>query len=410
MATAEELAFLSRVRDRPDDDGPRFIFADWLDERGDARGEFIRVQCALAHLSSDDPRRADLEIREQALLDTYRTSWTKRLQGLASDFTYRRGFIESISVDASAFAERGIEIFRHGPIRRVRFLDVGNCFAKLVDSPLLGKVPEIDLCGSNLGNAGVGQLARARQLTHLEVLHLGFNDLTDQGLRTLADIPHLSGLRELCLNDNKHLGTPGLRALADSPFFGELRRLDLSGNNLGEPALKVLINGDSIKELDALVLHGNLIGDGGVEALARSDLLKRMLRRSPALDLSRNNIGPVGARALAESPLVEPLEMLDLTANAIGDAGLESLAQSPYLRNLKRLILNENRIGDPGVRALACSRLTETLTSIDLRGNFVTSESVRALDEATVAIDWQKKIEIRHDAGLHLRAPRLLGR
>ena len=37
-------AFLQAIIDNPDDDAPRLIYADWLEERGDPRGEFIRVQ------------------------------------------------------------------------------------------------------------------------------------------------------------------------------------------------------------------------------------------------------------------------------------------------------------------------------------------------------------------------------
>jgi uncharacterized protein (TIGR02996 family) len=41
-------AFLQAILADPDDDAPRLVDADWLDERGDpARGEFIRVQCQL---------------------------------------------------------------------------------------------------------------------------------------------------------------------------------------------------------------------------------------------------------------------------------------------------------------------------------------------------------------------------
>src|SRR5438477_7893874 len=105
MPSAEELAFLSRIREQPEDNGPRLIFADWLDERGDPRGEFIRVQCALARLPADDPRRADLEQREQTLLAAHQGDWTAPLRGLASDWTYRRGFIAAVSVDASAFGD-----------------------------------------------------------------------------------------------------------------------------------------------------------------------------------------------------------------------------------------------------------------------------------------------------------------
>ena len=31
----------------PDDDAPRLVYADWLLERGDPRGEFIQIQCKL---------------------------------------------------------------------------------------------------------------------------------------------------------------------------------------------------------------------------------------------------------------------------------------------------------------------------------------------------------------------------
>jgi uncharacterized protein (TIGR02996 family) len=39
------VAFLRDVIEHPDDDAPRLIFADWLDDNSDSdRAEFIRVQ------------------------------------------------------------------------------------------------------------------------------------------------------------------------------------------------------------------------------------------------------------------------------------------------------------------------------------------------------------------------------
>lgn len=44
-------AFLRCIREHPGDDTPRLVYADWLDENGDAgdrdRAEFIRLQCRL---------------------------------------------------------------------------------------------------------------------------------------------------------------------------------------------------------------------------------------------------------------------------------------------------------------------------------------------------------------------------
>ena len=46
-------ALLDAVRDDPDDDLPRLAYADWLmeqpSEAEQGRGEFIQLQCRLAH-------------------------------------------------------------------------------------------------------------------------------------------------------------------------------------------------------------------------------------------------------------------------------------------------------------------------------------------------------------------------
>jgi uncharacterized protein (TIGR02996 family) len=70
-----ETAFLRAIREAPDDDAPRLVYADWLtdhgDESGRARADLIRVQCELARLDADDPRRGGLAAREAALLDAH---------------------------------------------------------------------------------------------------------------------------------------------------------------------------------------------------------------------------------------------------------------------------------------------------------------------------------------------------
>jgi uncharacterized protein (TIGR02996 family) len=61
-----EDAFLADIVENPDDDGVRLIYADWLEDHGQPeRAEFIRVQCELARLTEDGPRRQELEARER---------------------------------------------------------------------------------------------------------------------------------------------------------------------------------------------------------------------------------------------------------------------------------------------------------------------------------------------------------
>jgi uncharacterized protein (TIGR02996 family) len=38
-----EEAFLQAIRDQPEDQALRLVYADWLEERDDSRGEFVRA-------------------------------------------------------------------------------------------------------------------------------------------------------------------------------------------------------------------------------------------------------------------------------------------------------------------------------------------------------------------------------
>jgi uncharacterized protein (TIGR02996 family) len=60
--------FLEAIAAVPDEDGPRLVFADWLEEQGESNyAEFIRLQCRLAGISLEDSQRRVLESREQQL-------------------------------------------------------------------------------------------------------------------------------------------------------------------------------------------------------------------------------------------------------------------------------------------------------------------------------------------------------
>src|SRR5205823_9469231 len=95
-----EKEFLADIREHPDDDAPRLIYADWLDDHGDeARAEFIRVQCALARQARPE-RRAELERREHELLSANRQAWLGPLDSVLQydHCTFRRGFPEDLAV------------------------------------------------------------------------------------------------------------------------------------------------------------------------------------------------------------------------------------------------------------------------------------------------------------------------
>lgn len=49
--------FLRAILAAPDDAAPRLVYADWLDERGDPRGDFVRLHFALSAAAPDHPDR-----------------------------------------------------------------------------------------------------------------------------------------------------------------------------------------------------------------------------------------------------------------------------------------------------------------------------------------------------------------
>src|SRR5262245_7236808 len=83
-AVTAEQGFLESITTNPEDDTPRLVYADWLDDQGQSeRAEFIRLQIQLARMSEDDPQRPNLVDREQELFQRHRVEWREFLPAWA---------------------------------------------------------------------------------------------------------------------------------------------------------------------------------------------------------------------------------------------------------------------------------------------------------------------------------------
>ncbi len=92
--------FLEQVYQAPDDDAPRLVYADWLQQRGDPLGELIALQIERVRAKARSGGRQ----RETELLDEHIRSWTVGLDaedawvkigdsyGNRPDVEFRRGF------------------------------------------------------------------------------------------------------------------------------------------------------------------------------------------------------------------------------------------------------------------------------------------------------------------------------
>src|SRR4051812_14383873 len=110
----DRATFLAAIAAAPDDDLPRLIFADWLDEHGEPdRAEFIRLQCAITRGEPGDQRRAD------ALEAEHRMTWLGPLARAVFRAEFRRGFVEHAVLPAAIFLAHGPALRQETPLRGV---------------------------------------------------------------------------------------------------------------------------------------------------------------------------------------------------------------------------------------------------------------------------------------------------
>jgi uncharacterized protein (TIGR02996 family) len=387
MPFTDEQPFLDAVFTRYHDDGPRFIYADFLDDAGDPdRAELVRVQVALARMTDDHPGHDHLVNQEAELLQAHRSRWCEHLSDLVLEeqCVFRRGVLDSFIMDAATFLEKGEELFRRVPFRLLQLRESRDLVSELAEFPLLAKVRELDLCDNSIGNGGLNLLTRSQYLKELESLDLGFNDIDDTGVTILARASNLPRLATLSLSSNGHITSTGMMELAESPFFTDLTTLDVYDNDIDEAGLQAIIRSKSFTRLNTLRLSRNHIRDGGIASLAGSALLSRLLSRSSRLEIHHNEIGPSGIAVLANDPLFCRCSSLDLNNNEIGNTGLESILRSPNLKNLQVLKVSHNHITDAVITAFHDSwpRFFGQLRALDISDNRLTTKGCRILQEA----------------------------
>jgi hypothetical protein len=330
------------------------VYADWLTEMGDIRGELIAWEHQLAVATLPSSERLALRRRADALVAAHREEW---LEGLAPP------------------PEVQLE-WHHGFIVGVRMRWTREAFAllgEIVVRPVGWLLARLDLCGDRIGLFGVRELAAAGCLRSLTQLYLAGADVGAEGAHALAE--GCSSLARLDLRDNA-LGDDGLRVLASAEPLGSLAQLYLERNQIGVDGALALAGG-SLRSLARLDLSRNSVGDGGVSALAAGSSLGSLT----SLYLGGNGIGPVGAQALAEGGL-RSLTHLYLDGNGLGDEGVRALAAGSGLRSLRQLDLGGTGVTDEGARALAASDGLRSLQRLRLWRNDVSYDAARALGES----------------------------
>ncbi|MFO0847425.1 MAG: TIGR02996 domain-containing protein [Gemmataceae bacterium] len=383
-------AFLRAVIADPDDDTPRLVYADWLDEHGDpARAEFIRVQIDLARMDDDDPRRSALEDREHDLLVTNESGWLSDAVDGLQEWDWVRGFVEQITSGLYGTRLFGDFIDRH-PVSRWRvpydFRDDASHPGMWLALPWIGRIRSIDLDGGRWAIDDLDDLLNAPLPSHREL--------------DLSNCPGLSSLAE-SLD-----GSPASRRLVSLAFGGHtgpnFRAWDAEHETVDFPGFVRAM-------ADAPLEHLTAFDCGLTTAGLRELLAAPFAPRLKSLDISDNPLAPDGWRAFRQLPAEAPLGRLDVSGTPLAGISLEPMLDAPALgrltdlemnrcgsarRNLevlaasgfwtraKRLRLHSGTIPASTLEPLCQSAGPPRLQLLDLADNFLRTEGVRLLCDA----------------------------
>jgi uncharacterized protein (TIGR02996 family) len=235
-------ALLTAIGEHPEEDTPRLMYADWLQENGDPeRADFVRTQVEVARPGLSAAERYPFVRKNVHYLTNFVPQWKvelPQLKGIAwGDFN--RGLIEEVQAESeeplvkhagTIFAVPGIHILR------LRRLNDARRVAKL---PELARLRALRMVGALAAAVALRALFASPHLGKLRVLELDGDTafythpapivmVDDAVAADIAD-GRFPDLEELWLGSNQ-IGNDGAMALAHSEHLGKLRVLDLRNN------------------------------------------------------------------------------------------------------------------------------------------------------------------------------------
>lgn len=252
------VPFLRAIAANPADDLPRLVYADFLEETGDAihaaRGHFIRAQIALETLRPRTREFRRAKAMEERLREMFLHNWLYDLPEYLRDgrVTWRRGFPHSVRMRVGHLLEIGRMVFVAHPLVGLH-LDDGLGRHRLGRVDFLTRLTHLKL-GPHFypilpppdANETLffTDLMTLPVLPALRSLDLSENQLTDAWLvRFASRFPNSSfalTLAELNLSRCYEITDAGANTLATARGLDRLTVLNLTGVPLNPPAVAML--------------------------------------------------------------------------------------------------------------------------------------------------------------------------
>lgn len=302
----DQQAIESRLRGDPSDAAAWEAQSEWLIQKGDPRGQLIRLSQLQAHAPVFSLRHATLGQEIERLSSECNQRALHLPKGAVAEWKY--GFVVGLELDLHDTTAASLIPFLDSPdsclLRSLHFnpeSELGEDELEEEDyedpglinkppSPLLATAAEalaaLDLRNIRslalpycvIGAEATNRLLSSPQMGPLVSLDLRYAYIGDAGLQAIADLPHLAGLRSLWLQRNG-ITSKGIQSFAKSSHLRALRLLDLRYNRIGSKGAQALAKSPVVHELTTLHVFRKEIKKAGALALANSTQLPPALRR-----------------------------------------------------------------------------------------------------------------------------------
>ncbi len=237
---ADGESLFEAVVEALDDDARRLVYADWLSERADPRGELIAIQVREAKGQSSEKESK----RARTLLKQHKEEWLGDLSRVFAHFELSRGFLDRATLAQNAAAtEEAWERAPNDPrLRTLRFLEKGRGNTAHLAAFVLSE-QTVNLRSAPVpSNAVLEKLASGpeRRLEELVLMRLP----AEKQLRLLAASSALPRLARLCFELGGDEVEKAIDLLVGSGVTKRVRRVRVTPDyDLGLPAMRSLKRG-----------------------------------------------------------------------------------------------------------------------------------------------------------------------
>jgi Leucine Rich repeat len=196
MLTGVEQLEVARqwVIDAPLEDAPRQAYADRVEATDPDRAQFIRLELMAARARRAGTSSMAYSIPAGILRDAHGKRWAAPVDEFVSGWSFYRGFVELVVMDAEWFLETAEEIYARTPVLHLDPTDVRPVTEELFASTHLDRIVSLNLMQNDLDDADAILLAESPHLRNLEWLDLSHNQIGDAGLEALAASHNLPSL------------------------------------------------------------------------------------------------------------------------------------------------------------------------------------------------------------------------